>query len=95
MTKVLKYTSAASKDLVRHLAFIAEKSEVAAEGWLDRMERKCLLLKEFPELGQSLLRYGEAVRAIVVGRHIIFYRVLEDAVEVLRVLGGEQNTEEL
>ncbi len=83
MAKDIRYTSAAWEDLTRHIEYIASQSEAGAVRWLDMVEAKCLLLRQFPEIGELMPRFGEGVRAAVVGRHIVFYRVVEDVVEVL------------
>ena len=92
MKKELRYTSAACGDLTQHLEYIAKQSESGARRWLDLVEAKCLLLRQFPEIGESMPRLGEGVRAAAVGRNIVFYRIVEDCVEILRVLGGERDT---
>ena len=95
MKKDIRYTSAALEDLTQHLEYIASQSKVGAVRWLEMVEAKCLLLRQFPEIGELMPRFGEGVRAAVVGRHIVFYRIIEDVVEVLRVLGGAQDAKNL
>ena len=95
MKKDIRYTSAAWEDLTQHLEYIASQSEVGAVRWLEMVEAKCLLLRQFPEIGELMPRFGEGVRAAVVGRHIVFYRIVKDVVEVLRVLGGTQDAKSL
>ena len=91
MNKNLRYTSAAWEDLTQHLEYIAKQSDSGAERWLELVERKCALLQQFPEIGESMPRFGEGVRSSAVGRYIVFYRIVDESVEVLRVLGGEQD----
>ena len=91
MNKNLRYTSAAWEDLTKHLEYIAKQSDSGAERWLELVERKCALLQQFPEIGESMPRFGEGVRSSAVGRYIVFYRIVDESVEVLRVLGGEQD----
>ena len=86
---------AAREDLRQHLEYIAKQSYSGTERWLELVERKCVLLQQFPEIGESMPRFGEGVRSAAVGRFIVFYRIVDDCVEVLRVLGGEQDTKTL
>ena len=95
MKKDIRYTSAAWEDLSQNLEFIASQSEVGAVRWLEMVEAKCVLLRQFPEIGELMPRFGDGVRAAVAGRHIVFYRIVEDVVQVLRVLGGTQDVRNL
>lgn len=50
-------------------------------------------LAENPSLGRSREEHGAGVRSLLHGRHIVFFRLVGSAVEVLRVLHQSQSTE--
>jgi toxin ParE1/3/4 len=89
------YTSAAHQDLADILDYIARDKPTAALGWVEKIEAKCLLIAQNPGIGELQPHLGEGVRASVVGRYVIFHRVADDRVEILRVIPGDRNTTRL
>ncbi|MDM7924325.1 MAG: type II toxin-antitoxin system RelE/ParE family toxin [Pyrinomonadaceae bacterium] len=90
------FTPIASDDLVEIWTFIAaESDEQIADGFLDRIKEKCEAAARsplaFPERSQIL----PAVRICPFRRYVIFYFVIEDGIEVLRVLHSARDTEAL
>ncbi|MEK7795678.1 MAG: type II toxin-antitoxin system RelE/ParE family toxin [Candidatus Hydrogenedentota bacterium] len=82
----------AKADVVEQALYIAEDNPDAAEGFLTAIEDALSVLVERPEigarhyLGDALL---EGIRMWTVkgfGKHLIFYRVALDGVEIVRVL---------
>ncbi len=71
MKKDIRYTSAALEDLTQHLEYMATQSEAGAVRWLDMVEAKCLLLRQFPEIGELIPRFGEGVRAAVIATYCL------------------------
>jgi toxin ParE1/3/4 len=48
------------------------------------------LIAANPSIGELQSHLGEDVRARVVGRYVIFHRVANDRVEILRVIPGDR-----
>jgi toxin ParE1/3/4 len=90
-----RYTSAAHADLVSILEYIARDKPSAALSWVEKIEAKCLLIAESPEIGELQPQFGEGVRSSVVGRYVIFHRQTESGVEILRVIAGDRAITEL
>ena len=90
MTKPV-YTSAARQDLADLLAYIARDKPRAAVEWVERIEARCLLIAEQPEMGELQRQLGVGIRSNVVGRYVIFHRRTNDRVEILRVIPGDRN----
>jgi toxin ParE1/3/4 len=89
------YTLAARNDLAEIVDYASRDKPHAAWTLLDRMEAKCLLIAENSGIGERQPLLGVGVRSNVVGRYVIFYRQLEDRVEILRVLAGDRDITEL
>lgn len=89
------YTAAARSDLVEILHFIAKDKPTAALSWIERLEARCLLIAENPEIGELQPHLGEAVRANVLGRYVIFHRQANNRVEILRVIAGDREIRQL
>lgn len=85
------YTSAAHQDLADILDFIATDKPTAALRLVEKIEAKCLLISQNPGIGELQPHLGEGVRASLVGRYVIFHRVVDDRVEILRVIPGDRN----
>ena len=82
------YTSAAVRDLEDILEFIARDKPGAAIKWIEVIEAKCLLIASSPGIGEALPQLGPAVRASSIGRYVIFHRYANRRLEILRVLAG-------
>ncbi|MCD6030297.1 MAG: parE1 [Thermomicrobiales bacterium] len=50
------------------------------------LDRAIAALGDFPEVGSSVSRLFPGCRARHVGRHILYYRILDDSIEVVRIL---------
>jgi toxin ParE1/3/4 len=81
-----------SKDAVSDLdeiwLFIALNSPQNADIFIDRIYDTCLLLKENPEMGRLRQELSPGLRSFSVGRYIIFYRLKNDIIEIVRILSG-------
>ena len=54
----------------------------------DRIEQTCQLLKHHPQLGPAHPEIAEDARALVIERWLALYRLVEDGVQVVRVVDG-------
>jgi toxin ParE1/3/4 len=54
----------------------------------DRIEQTCRLLKHNPQLGPARPEIAEDARALVIERWIALYRLVEDGVQVVRIVDG-------
>ncbi|WP_210207923.1 type II toxin-antitoxin system RelE/ParE family toxin [Bosea caraganae] len=80
-------SDAAKADLIGIGRHIAKDTPARADSFVDELERKCLGLGErplaWPVMPQSK---GRQIRRRAHGDYLIFYRIGEDHVEVVRVL---------
>ena len=56
---------------------------------------KCYRLTQFPAMGRKRDGLAAGVRSLPIDAHLIFYRLIEDGVEILRVVSGYQDLEAL
>jgi len=84
----LRFTQRSRGDLDDVWDYIACDSIDEADGFIDRILRKCLLIAENPEVGRARDELVKGVRSFPVGNYLIFYHVSDDVVYVDRVLSG-------
>ena len=86
----------AMDDLVAvHRWIAAEAGEAIADGYIDRIEKCCAGLEQFPDRGTPRPEMGQGVRSLSFERTMmIFYRTAEDVVTILRVLHGARELRE-
>ncbi len=91
MAKV-RYSKLASSDLYENSEFIAQDKPEAAYRWLEKLEAACATLAQNPEMGQlrSSKNHGRC-RSFTSGSYVIFFRGLDDGVEIIRIVRGERD----
>ncbi len=88
---IVHRTSLAQADLVEIVLRIAEDNPVAADAWLDNLDRKCQLLTTMPEMGRLRTELAPEIRSWAVGEYVIFYRPALDGIVIARVLHGSRD----
>ncbi len=92
MSRRIEKTPRAKADLVDQLEFIGSDDADAAERFLDAAEAAFDLLARTPKLGALREYLNPKLTGLRMGpirkfqRHPIFYRPIEDGIEVVRVL---------
>lgn len=76
----------ALQDLKDIWLYIADDNPRSADELLLRIEKKCQALTQFPYMGQERPELEQDIHSLVVGRYVIFYRVTDTAIELVRVL---------
>ncbi len=87
-------TALAKRDLQSILAHIARHRPQVAEEVIDRLQDKCELLASHPMLGQDRPEFS-GQRSFSVERWVIYYRVVDDEIEVTRIMHGARNVDDL
>jgi toxin ParE1/3/4 len=85
----------ARADLSEIFDYIARDKPIAAVRWIDTIEAKCDLIATSPNFGDRRPEFGADIRSSVVGRYVIFYRPIDDGIEVVRVIAGDRDTRSL
>ena len=85
----------AVRDLEEISTYYAIHNIEAGEKLLDEFEARCRYLVSFPKIGKSYRSIRSDLRGISFSGYIIFYRVSERVVEILRVVSGSRDLEAL
>ncbi len=77
-------------DLTAAYFYVGERNPASANKLFDEVEATIELLSAFPQLGRSRDELRSGVRSFVIRpfRYILFYRVTDDAITLLRFLHG-------
>jgi toxin ParE1/3/4 len=70
-------------------------SEAAADGMIDLITDRFLILSEWPRLGRARNDLRRGLRSLPVGDYVIFYRIARADVVVQRILHGRRDIERL
>ena len=81
----------ASYDLNEIAEYFSQKNLEAGEKYFQEFNRKCTQLVSFPNSGKSYSEINPDLRGLSLEGYIIFYRVLDDGVEILRVVSGRRD----
>ena len=82
----------ASDDLWENAEYIAEDKPDAAYKWVETIENVCETLAANPEMGQARTsRNHGPCRSFVSGNYVIFFRGLGEGVEIIRIVRGERD----
>lgn len=81
----------ASRDLNEIADYFAETSLEAGEQFFSKFNHKCQQLVAFPNSGKSFAEIHPDLRGLSLQGYIIFYRVLGDDIEILRIVSGRRN----
>lgn len=93
---IVVITAEAEADLEQIAAYVAEQSPRSALTLLGELRKKCESLVDAPRGYPLVPRYEHlGVRRRPFGRFLIFYRVGNDAIEVIHVLHGARDYEPL
>jgi len=75
-------------DLTDVWTFIARDNVAAADRFLDKLHALCAELARSPGIGRKREELLQGVRSLPAGRYLVFYRVHDDTVEIVRVLSA-------
>ncbi|MEC4819600.1 MAG: type II toxin-antitoxin system RelE/ParE family toxin [Scytonema sp. PMC 1069.18] len=94
MSQVIR-TPKAKNDLKEIWNYIADYSEERADSLLKMLGEKMQTLAQFPLMGKERAEILEGLRSFPVNNYIIFYRPIDNGIEVIRVLHGARDIESL
>jgi toxin ParE1/3/4 len=88
-------TPQAGRDLIEIGTYISRFSPRAADKVLDLLDLKSAALADNPYLGMARDELGKDVRHFPVGNFVIFYRIIDNGIEVLRYAHGRRRLRDL
>jgi toxin ParE1/3/4 len=82
----------AEEDLIEIWTYLArESSDQVADDQLNHIERACATLEMLPYSGRPRDNLLPGVRSMLVHPYVVFYRVRNEAVEIIRVIHGRRD----
>ncbi len=78
----------AREDLDEIWLYIAHDSPDTADKYIHAIVSRFPTLASMPLMGRERPELSPGLRSFVVGHHVIFYRLFDSGVEVVRVLDG-------
>lgn len=88
-------THAAAADLESIGDRIAARSPARAISYIDELRRRCAQIAELPHAGPPRSQWGEGIRIVIHGPYLIVYRIVGDIVQVLRIVHGARDLNQL
>ncbi len=82
---------AAQRDLDEIFCSIGSVEPRLAERWVKAIEERFKLLAKQPQAGQARPDLAPELRFLPIGNYLIFYRPIENGVEVARVIHGARD----
>ena len=84
----------AKKDLLDIRAYTQNKwGHQQAQKYIDALEKRCGELAQSPHMGRERPEIKPGYRSIAEGKHVIFYRVGDSGIEILRIPHGRMDIE--
>ena len=78
----------AIRDMEQILDYLANTNINAGEKFLEEFSKKCRYLTQFPLMGRSYREIRPYLRGLPMKNYIIFYRLTEQGLEIMRVVKG-------
>lgn len=85
----------ASQDLNNIAEYFLKQNVQAGEKFFLKFNRKCKQLIQFPHLGRPYNHLKPSLRGLSLDGYIIFYRFIDETLEILRIVNGRQDLDAL
>jgi toxin ParE1/3/4 len=86
-----RLSPAARSDLDEIWFYIAQDDPEAADKFIRAIVSRFPILATMPELGRQREELSPRLRSFPVGRYVVFYRPMENGIEIARVLHGARD----
>jgi toxin ParE1/3/4 len=88
-------TAQAESDLEDILDYLDQRNPQAAERFAAAVDGRCAQLSHLPEIGRARQELGPGLRSLVIEQYLLFYRITPIAIEVLRILHGARDLNQI
>lgn len=85
----------ATQDLAQINDYLFAGDPEVADRFLSNITQKFELLANFPNMGRRRDELSSSLRSFPVDDYLIFYRLIEDGIEVVRVVSGYRDLDTL
>jgi toxin ParE1/3/4 len=89
------FSDTAVRDLDEICEYIAIQNSRAASQLFDLIRQKCKLVATFPNMGKIYPKLDPNLRGFVVDDYIVFYYPRSDGINIVRVISGYRDLEDL
>ena len=83
----------AKRDLHEIWAYIEQDNRTAADRLIRSFDEKFRMLAAYPRAGKARDEFRPGLRSYPVGKYLIFYRLADAGIEIVRVLHSARNIE--
>jgi toxin ParE1/3/4 len=91
-----RVTPKATQDLEAIADYLATAGTMeTSERFLIDIDRRFLYIAQFPKIGRSREELYPNLRSIPYKQYVIFYCLLEDSIEIFRIVSGYQEIRDL
>lgn len=91
----VRQSSQAWRDALEITLYIANDNLLAADAFVDMLDRKLQILAQHPEIGQSRSELGAGLRSFTAGSYVLVYRFTADELELIRVIHSARDIDAL
>ena len=93
--RTVKISAAAVEDLKDIWEYVSQHNENAAGKLIKEIKNKFILLRDNPLVGREQNEFLVGLRSFIVKSYFIFYLLLDNGIEVLRVLHSLRDIESI
>jgi toxin ParE1/3/4 len=91
----LRISPRARADLIDIWSYIADDSVTNADAYIDKLYEAIEALGRHPGSGRRRDELAPGIQSFPFARYIIFYRVVTNTIEIVRVLHGARDIENI
>jgi toxin ParE1/3/4 len=92
---ILRLRPEAEADIEAIALYIAEDNPSAALRWYEEIHSYCQRIADMPGMGVARSHVRPGLRTFPVGNYLILYRQIDDGAEIVRVVHGARQWQEL
>lgn len=89
----IEYLPIAQEDLTNIIEYIQIDDPLAAQSFLDEVDKTISKLEDFPHMGsipKDMRLMNLKYRVLIIGNYLVFYVVLDEIIEIRRILHGKR-----
>lgn len=88
-----RLSALAEDDLTAIWEYVAEYNERSADSLIEKLVKRFVMLSTFQDAGRSRTVLKPGLRSFPVEQYVIFYRIIPEGIEIVRVLHGSRDIE--
>jgi toxin ParE1/3/4 len=85
----------AQNDIIEIWVYLVQDNQAAANRLIATIDQKLNLLSDSPQIGQNREELAPSLRSLPVGKYLLFYRIIPNGIELVRVIHGARDIESI